>query len=132
MKKDIPFLNVEGVYIAVAQEVSDNLSWNVYIINSNDFPIDNVFVRSRGYGIKDGFPQETSVLRHVFPIVEANNFMKIELIDPSVFHLNNEYWISYFIGKQIYDKKFIFVPETIIEQNLVQIPQLGLKGILHS
>jgi hypothetical protein len=57
--------------------------------------------------------------------------MKIELIDPSVFHLNNEYWISYFIGSQIYDKKFIFVPETIIEQNLVQIPQLGLKGILH-
>jgi hypothetical protein len=131
MKKDIPFLNVEGVYIAVAQEVSDNISWNVYIINSNDVPIDNVFVRSRGYGIKDGFPQETSVLRHVFANVEANNHMKIELIDPSVFHLNNEYWISYFIGSQIYDKKFIFVPETIIEQNLVQIPQLGLKGILH-
>jgi len=131
MKKDIPFPSVEGVYIAVAQEVGDNVSWNVYIINSNNFPIDTVFVRSRGYGIKDGFPQETSVLRHVFPIVEPNNFMKIELIDPSVFHLNNEYWISYFIGKQIYDKKFIFVPETIIEQNLVAIPQLGLKGILH-
>ena len=131
MKKDIPFPSVEGVYIAVAQEITDNVSWNVYLINSNDFPIDNVFVRSRGYGIKDGFPQETSVLRHVFPIVEANNFTKIELIDPSVFHLNNEYWISYFIGKQIYDKKFIFVPETIIEQNLVAIPQLGLKGILH-
>ena len=131
MKKDIPFPSVEGVYIAVAQEVNDNLSWNVYIINSNNFPIDTVFVRSRGYGIKDGFPQETSVLRHVFTRVEPNNFMKIELIDPSVFHLNNEYWISYFIGKQIYDKKFIFVPETIIEQNLVAIPQLGLKGILH-
>jgi len=131
MKKDIPFPSVEDVYIAVAQEVGDNVSWNVYIINSNNFPIDNVFVRSRGYGIKDGFPQETSILRHVFPIVEANNFTKLELIDPSVFHLNNEYWISYFIGKQIYDKKFIFVPETIIEQNLVAIPQLGLKGILH-
>ncbi len=131
MKKDIPFPPVEGVYIAIAQEVSDNISWNVYVVNSNEFEIENVFVRSRGYGEKDGFPQETSVLRHAIPNVGPNGYAKIELIDPSVFHLNNEYWISYFIGKQVYDKKFIFVPETIIEQNLVSIPQLGTKGILH-
>jgi hypothetical protein len=131
MKKDIPFPPVEGVYIAIAQEIADMVSWNVYIVNSNNFPIENVFVRSRGYGEKEGFPQETSTLRHVIPVVEANGYAKIELIDPSIFHLNNEYWISYFIGKQIYDKKFIFVPETIIEQNLVHIPQLGAKGILH-
>lgn len=131
MKKDIPFPPVEGVYIAIAQEVSDDISWNVYVINSNAFEIENVFVRSRGYGEKDGFPQETSTLRHAIPNVAPNGYAKIELIDPSVFHLNNEYWISYFVGKQIYDKKFIFVPETIIEQNLVPIPQLGTKGILH-
>src|SRR4051812_11496513 len=103
MKKDIPFPPVEGVYIAIAQEVSDNVSWNVYVVNSNDFEIEHVFVRSRGYGEKDGFPQETSVLRHAIPNVGPNGYAKIELIDPSVFHLNNEYWLSYFIGKQVYD-----------------------------
>ena len=51
---------------------------------------------------------------------------------PDVFHLNNEYWVSYFIGKQIFDKKFIFVPDSIIEKNIVTIPALGLEGILHA
>jgi hypothetical protein len=50
---------------------------------------------------------------------------------PDVFHLNNEFWVSYFIGKQIYDKKFIFVPDSIIEDNLIQISPLGLEGVLH-
>ncbi len=131
MKKDIPFPIVEGVFIAIAREDVDPPLWSVYLINSNNFPIDNVFIRSRGYGSKDGLPQETSTLRHVFPIIEATNFTKIEIIDPSVFHLNNEYWLSYFVGTQIYDKKFIFVPETIIEQNLVDIPYISKKGILH-
>jgi hypothetical protein len=131
MKKDIPFPTVEGVFIAIARENEDPPAWSVYLINSNNFPIDNIFIRSRGYGLKDGFPQETSTLRHVFQEVTATNVIKIEIIDPSVFHLNNEYWLSYFVGPQIYDKKFIFVPETIIEQNLVDIPYLSKKGILH-
>jgi len=35
--------------------------------------------------------------------------MLIEPIDPNVLHLNNEYWVSYYIGSQIYDKRFVFV-----------------------
>jgi hypothetical protein len=131
MKKDIPFPPVEGVYIAIAQEEPETNKWNVYVVNTNDYRIENVFVRSRGYGEKEGIPQETSVLRHIIPFVDPNEYAKVEMIDPSVFHLNNEYWISYFIGSQVYDKKYIFVPETIIEQNLVFIPQLKTKGILH-
>jgi len=54
------------------------------------------------------------------------------LIDASLFHLNNEYWVSYFVGNQIYDKKFIFVPESIIEQNLIHVPILNMQGVLHN
>ena len=62
----------------------------------------------------------------------AHSTALVEPIDPAVFHLNNEYWVSYYIGTQIYDKRFIFVPDTICEENLSFIPELELKGVLHS
>jgi hypothetical protein len=56
----------------------------------------------------------------------------VEPIDPSVFHLNNEYCVSYYIGKQIYDKRFVFVPDTICEDNMSFIRELDMEGVLHS
>ncbi|MCS6822683.1 MAG: hypothetical protein NZ529_00190 [Cytophagaceae bacterium] len=134
MKKDIPFLPVEGVHIAVTRymERSSTESWQVYIINKNVFPIENVFIRSKGYGYnRDGEKQETSVLRHHLPVLDAKSYAMIELIMPEVFHLNNEYWVSYFIAQQVYDKKFIFVPDSIIEANLSYIPEIKMQGVLH-
>jgi len=40
--------------------------------------------------------------------------------------------VSYYIGSQIYDKRFVFVPETICEENLVFIQELEKEGVLHS
>ena len=135
MKKDIPFLPVEGVSMAVAQEKNEvgETIWNVYLLNRNGHNLSNVLVTSKGYGSAvDGERQQTSILRHHIPQLEANEVALIEMIDPSVFHLYNEYWVSYYINDQVFDKKFIFVPESIIEENLIFIPQLSLKGILHT
>ena len=55
----------------------------------------------------------------------------IEPIDPSVFDLFNEYWISYYVNDVIYDKKFVFPPFSTSETLLSDIKLLGLKGILH-
>ena len=122
MKKDINFLPVEGVHIVIARK--DNLiggyDWQVYLINQNDVPIQTVFVTSKGYGLKNDEEQKTSTLRHFFVYVQPGA------------HEVVEYWVSYFIGNQIFDKKFIFVPDSIVEENLVTIPALGLEGILHA
>lgn len=134
MKEDIPFLPVENVMISVVQkpvEVGEP-EWFVYLINRNDRPINTVMITSKGYGKKDGEEQNTSTLRHVIPEVDAGEYALIEPIQPEVFHLNNEYWVSYYIDGQIYDKKFIFVPDTIKEENLIEIKELGLQGVLHS
>lgn len=134
MKKDIPFLPVQGVAITIAREATerDEYIWNVYLINQNSFPINDITIRSKGYGEKDGRQQATSTLRHHIGFLDQENFALIEPIDPEVFHLYNEYWISYFVNGQVFDKKYIFVPESIIEENLVMIPQLQLQGILHN
>jgi hypothetical protein len=130
MKKDIQFPPVENVLIAVAKNGDDSF-WKVYIINRNNFSLKDVFIRSKGYGIYEGDEQKTSVLRHHFPLLEAMEHALIEPIDPAVFHLNNEYWISYFVEGQVFDKKFIFVPDSITDNNLSYIPELNTKGILH-
>jgi hypothetical protein len=93
------------------------------------------FVTSKGYSTKGDQPteqtQRTSTLRHYFAELQPGDHQVIESIMPDVFHLNNEYWVSYFIGGQIFDKKFIFVPDSIVDENLVPVPALGLEGILH-
>lgn len=133
MKKDINFLPVEGVQIVIARKenVSSGYDWQVFLINQNRVPIKTVFVTSKGYGQKNEEEQKTSTLRHFFVEVKPGAHEVVESIMPDVFHLNNEYWVSYFIGDQIFDKKFIFVPDSIVEENLVTVPALGLEGILH-
>ncbi|GHM99711.1 hypothetical protein WSM22_12010 [Cytophagales bacterium WSM2-2] len=134
MKKDIEVPEVKNVTLAVIREKNllNQDEWKVYLINNNNFPIENTLVASRGYGEKDGEEQRTSTLRHFLETVPANGFAIVESIDPKVFHLNNEYWVSYYIGSQIYDKRFVFVPDTICEQNLVFIKEVEKEGVLHS
>ncbi len=134
MKKDIDFGSVEGIAIAIATKLNEEgqPTWDVYLINHNDYPLDNVLITSKGYGVIDGQEVKTSLLRHMFEHVEPKSAVKIEPIDPAIFHINNEYWVSYYIGRKIFDKKFVFVPDSITEENLIDISMLQLKGVLHS
>jgi hypothetical protein len=136
MKKDIPFHPVQGVQVAVVRSINAENApeWNVVVINRNTQPITSVFVTSKGYGNTESglnAGQKTSTLRHFFPEIQSGQHQVVEAIMPDVFHLNNEFWISYFVGNQIYDKKFIFVPDSIVEDNLVAINPFGMEGVLH-
>lgn len=134
MKEDISFDPVEGVSIAIATETNElgAAVWNVYLINQNNFYLENVLVASKGYGQHQGEEIKTSVLRHMFEQVAPKSFVRIEPIDPAIFHIYNEYWVSYYIGRKIYDKKFIFVPDSIVESNLIYISILDRQGVLHN
>jgi hypothetical protein len=134
MIKDIKIPAVKNVTLAVArvQNIGESDEWKVYLINNNDHPIENTLVASKGYGEKSGEQQKTSILRHYLATIEAHTAVLIEPIDPAVFHLNNEYWVSYYIGTQIFDKRFVFVPDTINEDNLTFIKELEMNGVLHS
>lgn len=134
MKKDIEIPPVENVTLAIAREknIIQQYEWKVYLINNNPFAIENTLVASKGYGEKNGETQRTSTLRHFLETVPAQSTAVVEAIDPSVFHLNNEYWVSYYVDTTIYDKKFVFVPDTICDANITLIKELQLEGVLHS
>lgn len=134
MIRDIEIPEVKNVTIAVARKVQpgEGDEWIVFLINKNSFPIENTLVASKGYGLKNGEEQRTSVLRHFLETVPPESAALVEPIDPAVFHLNNEYWVSYYVGRKIYDKRFVFVPDSIREDNLIFIRELNTEGVLHS
>jgi len=138
MKEHIKFDPVEGVSVAVVPDEAaateeGKAGWQVYLLNDNAYPIHNVIVNSNGYGTRlDGETVRTSTLRHVFAEVGPHSAVPIEPIDPDLFHLNNQYWVSYYRDTQVFDKKFIFVPDSIVPANLTSISLLGREGVLHS
>ncbi len=134
MMRDIHIPEVKNVTLAVAREKQpgEHDEWKVYLINKNSFAIENTLVASKGYGLKEGEEQHTSTLRHFLETVPPQSAALIEPIDPAVFHLNNEYWVSYYIGPTLYDKRFVFVPESICEDNIIFIKEIHREGILHS
>ncbi|MBW3469760.1 hypothetical protein [Arthrospiribacter ruber] len=132
MKKDINFHPVTGVKLAIAkEEVNGNTEWTVYIINLNLIELNTVMITSKGYGIMDGEEKKTSTLRHMIQELGAQSIAKIEPIDPVLFALSNEFWVSYYILDQIFDKKFIFPHGSMDPGNVKFIPELGLEGVLH-
>lgn len=135
MKEDIHIPKVENIAVAVVKELSDERAeyvYNVYLLNLKDNKIENTLVSSRGYGqhAESGESIKTSTLRHYLGDVESKSFMKIEPIIEEVFGLNNEYWVSFYEDKQILDKKFIFLAESITEDNMITIPILNKKGVM--
>jgi hypothetical protein len=132
MKKDIAPPIVEDIAVAVVQEENELAEkiWNVYLINLKKQDIEGVLSTSHGYGLHNGEEVKTSTLRHFLDVVKAKSFSKIEPIDESVFGLNNEYWVSFFQNNVMYDKKYIFLPETIKEENFILVPYINKKGVM--
>ncbi|MFN5182469.1 MAG: hypothetical protein ACK5D5_05550 [Bacteroidota bacterium] len=131
MKKDIPIQEVKDVAVAVVREFTGvDFEWNVYLINLKKETIKNVLVSSRGYGSEHNPDAKTGTLRFFFDEIKPSEWVQIELIMENVFSLNNEYWVSFYIGENILDKRFIFLPESINEKNFVTIPKLEKQGVM--
>ena len=132
MLKDIPQLEVENIVVAIVREPDDKgeTSWNAYLINLYDQQIKNVLVSSKGYGHFKGRDVKTTILRHLIGDIDAKDYAKIEPIMDNLFGLSNEFWVSFYKGKDIYDKKYIFLPESISEDNFTTIPVLNKPGVM--
>lgn len=129
MKKDIQTPIVTDVFMAVVKEYNDiykTEDWNVYIINNKPVDLEMVLIVSYGYDKKD----TTSKMRKKIEKLPANSYAKVELIQPELFKLNNEFKVSFFEGNRMFDKTYIFKKNTLYEGALRVISFLDKKGIL--
>ncbi len=135
MREELLGPKVENVAVAIVQEKGENdhIIYNTYLLNLKDNEImEGIIITSRGYGenVATGETIKTSMLRHCMEILLPNEAARIEPIVEDVFGLSNEYWVSFWVQDVMYDKKFIFLPETINEKNMKLIPQLNAKGVM--
>jgi hypothetical protein len=132
MLKDIPELHVEDVALAVVKELNKEGEevFNVYVINLKSRALEAVLVSSTGYGTLNDKEVKTSELRHFLDTVPAKSAAKVEAIIQDVFGITNQYWLSFYLDKQIYDKKYIFLPESIREENFILLPIINKKGVM--
>lgn len=135
MKEDIDIPRVENVFVAVVKELNEEKTaeiYNVYLINKRSTTIQNVLVSSRGYGENQltGEQLNTSVLRHFIGDVPGEDYAKIEPIIPDLFGINNEYWVSFYADNKMYDKKFVFLAESITDENMRKVPLIEKPGVI--
>ncbi|TNE54371.1 MAG: hypothetical protein EP338_07750 [Bacteroidetes bacterium] len=134
MRDELKSPKVENVAVAVVEDQGedDEAVYNVYLLNLKEEIMEGIIVTSRGYGqnVLTGEQVKTSTLRHTIEVLLPNEAAKIEPITEEVLGLSNEYWVSFWVEEQLYDKKFVFLPETIQPQKLKTIPLLGAKGIM--
>lgn len=132
MKSDIDPPRVTDMGLAIVREEHDSGApvWNSYLLNVKQVGIEGVIVASKGYGQIEHEQRKTAMLRHYIDEMPAQSYKRIETIMEEVFGLFNEYWLTFFEGGKMHDRRFIFVPESICESNFTHIPLLGVKGVL--
>jgi len=133
MQKDINIPEVRNVFMAAIQEWNDDFMsnvWNVYLVNDSDDELHDIMVVSKAFGTLNGEMRKTSLLRHALVEMPPVSAVKIEMIEESVLALNNEFMLTFFIGKTLYDRKFTFVANTIKEENTEEVPHLWKPGVI--
>jgi len=133
MKKDIIIPKVENVHIVAIQEWSDDFQencWYAYLLNATNETLEMAMIVSRAYGLIKGENRNTMSLRHAFAKVEPQTAVKIEFLENNVLQLNNEFLLSYFIGNQMFDKKFIFKVNSINEKAQSDLPVIAKRGVM--
>lgn len=134
MKEELKGPKVEKVGVAVIETTNElnEKEYNVYLLNLRDDIMEGIIITSKGYGENPntGEKVRTSTLRHSLEVLLPNEAAKIEPIMEEVFGLSNEYWVSFWVNEVMYDKKFVFLAESISQKNMKDIPLLGEKGVM--
>lgn len=133
MIKDIDEPKVQNIGVAAVPEnerEGTETQWYVYLLNLSDIAIENVIVVSRGYDNFGAEKRETSQLRHHLEVLPAHSFVKIEPIMEELFGFTNQYWVSFFLGGGLFDKKYVFPAGSITENHLTQVTLMNRKGVL--
>lgn len=129
MRKDIVIPEVKDVYIAAVQETHPEfktLDWNAYIINDGNEPLEMVLLTVQGYTDRE----MTTHTRHTIKLLPAKGFAKIEFMEKSIFRLDNFYFVTYFIGNIMYEKRFEFPAFSIDQENASVVPVMSVKGVI--
>lgn len=129
MRKDIEIPKAEKVHIVAVKEWDKDFTgqnWNVYLVNAREDEIATVLVLSRG----KSDDRKTSTLRHGLGNLKPKSAAKVEFIPTEVLGFTNEYLVTFFAENKLFERIFIFEPNSITEEKVTELPVLETEGIL--
>ena len=129
MKKDIVVPKVEDVYVTAVKEFNEiyrTEDWNIYIINNKSVALEMILIVSTGYSSD----KITSTMRHKLEALPPKSYAKVELIMEDLLSLKNEFLVTFFQDNKMYDKSFVFEPNTINNLSLKKLPLIKELGVL--
>lgn len=71
-----------------------------------------------------------NILRHGLGNLLPKTTAKIEFIPTEVLGFTNEYLLTFFAENKLFERKFIFEPNSISEENVTAVPVLESDGIM--
>ncbi len=129
MKKDIEIPIAKNIQLVATQEWDKEFlqkNWYVYIINNRVDTIESVLVMSRGES-KD---KKTTTIRRNLGNLPPSTSKKIEFIQEEVLSFTNEYVVTFFAEGKLFDRTFIFEPQSINESNTVFVEVIGQECVV--
>ncbi len=129
MLEDIEIPTIKDVHVLAIKEWDENFTgqqWNVCLYNDRTDIISTVLVLSRGRSEN----KKTSSLRHGLGDLPPKSTAKIEFIPTEVLGFTNEYLVTFFAENKLFERKFVFKPNSISEKNAMEIPFLDREGVM--
>ena len=120
MKKDILIPVSVGLNLAIVPLTEK--SWDLYLINTNEHSLRSLIVVSEG----KSDTKQSSQLRYFLEAITPKSYIKFETVYDEVAELQNTIAVTYYIGKQLYEKNFSFSISQFKEE--MKIDLLGLNG----
>lgn len=69
-------------------------------------------------------------MRHGIRSVGAKSFEKIEMVQEEVLALNNEFFVTFFAEGKLYERRFVFLKNSVKQNAIKTIPVIEREGIL--
>lgn len=129
MRKDIVIPQAENIHIVAVKKWDEEFSeklWNIYFVNNREKEVDTVLVMSRG----NSEDKTTTTLRRDLGNIASKASVRIEFIQNEVLGFTNEYLVTFFAENKLFERKFIFEPNSISDENMIEIPVMENEGIL--
>lgn len=132
MKKDIVIKDATDIAIAIVPDTKEDgeTDWTVYFFNFKETKIESVLINASAAGVVDGEEKHTATVRFFIEKLEPLSYKKIEAILPEALRLNNRYWVSYYEGNEIFEKKYLIAADSNIPDNFMMVPFLNKPGLI--
>ena len=125
MKKDIYIPKSVNVHLGIIPN-NDQSSYDLYLINSKNERIRNILITTMGV-MGD---RKSSTLRYFIEGLDEFTCQKFETMLPDVQEKNNDVFITYYIGADIFDLQIFFSKKILDEINVVALPIINESGYL--